>query len=37
MNICEEIQIFMFDLEILVKAITFIANLKKKKMVAWEI
>ena len=31
MNICEENQIFMFDLEILVKTITPITNLLKKR------
>ena len=36
MNICKKNQIFMFDLEILVKTITPVTNLPKKK-VAWEI
>ena len=30
MNICEENQIFMFDLEILVKTITPLTNQKKR-------
>ena len=31
MNVCEENQVFMFDLEILVKTITPITNLLRKR------